>query len=135
MKNIFVDTHYLVAIINRLDQWHSPAINIVNKLGNTKLIVTESVFIETLNYFAEFRSEVKLHAANSVEGFAINPDVEVIEQNKNLLANGIMLYKSRLDKGYSLTDCISMNTCRNLHIKEILTHDRHFEQEDFKILL
>lgn len=88
MKNIFVDTHYLVAIINRLDQWHSPAINIVNKLGNTKLIVTESVFIETLNYFAEFRSEIKLHAANSVEGFAINPDVEVIEQNKNLLANG-----------------------------------------------
>jgi len=45
------------------------------------------------------------------------------------------LYESRLDKGYSLTDCISMNVCRELGIKEILTHDRHFEQEGFKILL
>ncbi len=135
MKSIFVDTHYLVAIINRLDQWHSPAINTVNELGNAELIVTESVFIETLNYFAEFRSDIKHHAADSIEGFANNPAVEVIKQNTETLANGINFYKSRLDKGYSLTDCISMNTCHNLNIKEILTHDRHFEQEGFKILL
>ncbi len=45
------------------------------------------------------------------------------------------LQRSRLDKGYSLTDCISMNVCRKLGIKEILTHDRHFEQEGFEILL
>lgn len=135
MNTLFVDTHYLVAIINRLDQWHSPAIKIVTELAKPKLIVTDSVLIETLNYFAEFRSDIKLHAAISIEGFAVNAAVEVIKQGADTLTNGISLYKSRLDKGYSLTDCISMTVCRELGIKEVLTHDRHFEQEGFTILL
>jgi len=59
----------------------------------------------------------------------------VIEQTRVQFLKALELYESRLDKGYSLTDCISMNTCRELDIKEILTHDRHFEQEGFKILL
>ncbi len=35
-------------------------------------------------------------------------------------------YKARPDKGYSLTDCISMNLMRERDITEILTHDHHF---------
>ncbi|MGH9948244.1 MAG: type II toxin-antitoxin system VapC family toxin [Pyrinomonadaceae bacterium] len=70
-----------------------------------------------------------------MEDFANNPNIEVIEQNKQLFEEGLSFYKSRLDKGYSLTDCISMNICRELGIKDILTHDRHFEQEGFEILL
>ena len=77
MKIIFVDTHYLIAIINRLDQWHQPAILIIGKLGRAKLVVTESVLIETLNYFAEFRPEAKQHAADTIESFSANVNVEV----------------------------------------------------------
>ncbi len=102
MKSIFIDTHYLVAIINRLDQWHAPAINILSTLRKSRLIVTESIFIETLNYFAEFRSEIKLHAANSIKSFTKNPDVEVVEQNSEIFAKGMKFYESRLAKGYSL---------------------------------
>ena len=36
---------------------------------------------------------------------------------------------------YSLTDCISMETMRAEGIREILTHDNHFTQEGFTILL
>jgi predicted nucleic acid-binding protein len=36
--------------------------------------------------------------------------------------------------GYSLTDCISMDTMRQLGIAEVLTNDRHFEQEGFRAL-
>ncbi len=135
MKIIFVDTHYLIAIINRLDQWHQSAILIIGKLGNAKLVVTESVLVETLNYFAEFRPEAKQHAVETIENFSANVNVEVVEQTSELFREGMKLYESRLDKGYSLTDCISMNVCRGLNITEILTHDHHFEQEGFKILL
>jgi hypothetical protein len=38
-------------------------------------------------------------------------------------------------KYYSLTDCISMNLMRGRGITEILTHDQHFTQEGFTILL
>jgi predicted nucleic acid-binding protein len=44
-------------------------------------------------------------------------------------------YEKHLDKGYSLTDCVSMLTMKNLAVREILTRDNHFEQEGFTILL
>ncbi|HEX8567280.1 MAG TPA: PIN domain-containing protein [Pyrinomonadaceae bacterium] len=135
MKIILVDTHYLIAIINRLDQWHQSAISVISKLDKAKLVVTESVLVETLNYFAEFRLEAKQHAAETIESFSANINVEVVEQTSKIFLEGMKFYKSRLDKGYSLTDCISMNVCRELSIMEILTYDHHFEQEGFKILL
>jgi predicted nucleic acid-binding protein len=47
---------------------------------------------------------------------------------------GLELYRARPDKGYSLTDCISMHTMRGLGITDALTNDRHFEQEGFRAL-
>ncbi len=47
---------------------------------------------------------------------------------------GFQLFDQRPDKGYSLTDCISMIVMKEMKITEILTHDRHFTQEGFKIL-
>jgi hypothetical protein len=46
-----------------------------------------------------------------------------------------MLYKTRPDKGYSLTDCSSMLLMRERRLSEALTTDRHFEQEGFTALL
>ena len=45
-----------------------------------------------------------------------------------------MVGTARPDKGYSLTDCISMQTMRREGLTEILTNDRHFEQEGFRAL-
>ena len=53
----------------------------------------------------------------------------------DLFFEGLALYGSRLDKGYSLTDCISMNAMRERGITDVLTHDDHFTQEGFNILL
>ncbi|MCW3095162.1 MAG: putative nucleic acid-binding protein contains domain [Chthonomonadaceae bacterium] len=49
--------------------------------------------------------------------------------------DGLDLYERRVDKGYSLTDCISMNACRQEAIAEILTSDHHFAQEGFVVLI
>jgi predicted nucleic acid-binding protein len=46
-----------------------------------------------------------------------------------------VLYPARLDKGYSLTDCISMNVMRRDGLSEVLTNDEHFTQEGFRCLL
>ena len=48
---------------------------------------------------------------------------------------GLTLYETRPDKGYSLTDCISMTTMRQESITEVLTHDDHFTREGFGKLL
>ncbi|MBL8230396.1 MAG: hypothetical protein JNL98_18040 [Bryobacterales bacterium] len=44
------------------------------------------------------------------------------------------MYGDRPDKGYSLTDCISIQTMRREGLTGALTNDRYFEQEGFRAL-
>jgi len=44
------------------------------------------------------------------------------------------MYESRLDKGYSLTDCRSMLAMKSLGVSDVLSNDRHFAQEGFNVL-
>jgi len=59
----------------------------------------------------------------------------VIAQTRRLFVKGFALYKARADKGYSLTDCISMVIMRQRKITNALTTDHHFEQEGFAALM
>jgi predicted nucleic acid-binding protein len=61
-------------------------------------------------------------------------NIQVIPQTHESFIEGLELFQQRFDKGYSLTDCISMITMKKLDIMEILTHDKHFTQEGFLIL-
>ena len=58
-----------------------------------------------------------------------NPAVRVIPPSRDSFLAGLDLYEGRPDKGYSLTDCVSMQTMRQRGIHDALTNDRHFEQE------
>ena len=64
-----------------------------------------------------------------------NSDVTVHRQSHESFLAALELYRRRPDKGYSLVDCVSMNTMRRGGITDILTNDRHFTQESFRILL
>ena len=74
-------------------------------------------------------------AAATVEKAMANPLVIVRPQSHQSFLDGLALFKARPDKEYSLTDCISMEAMRQEAITEILTHDRHFRQEGFTLLL
>jgi uncharacterized protein len=69
-----------------------------------------------------------------VEAILDDPTVRVIPQSHDSFTDGFWLYRNRPDKGYSLTDCISMQTMRREGLTEVLTNDRHFEQEGFRAL-
>jgi len=58
----------------------------------------------------------------------------VVPQSRETFLSGMELYRQRPDKGYSLTDCISMQSMRQKGITAELTNDRHFEQEGFRAL-
>ena len=59
----------------------------------------------------------------------------ILPQTRELFDAGLALYAARLDKGYSLTDCMSMVVCHDLGIEQVLSHDHHFAQEGFAVLL
>jgi predicted nucleic acid-binding protein len=63
-----------------------------------------------------------------------NPSVHIVPIDDSLLQRAAALYESRLDKDWSLTDCISFVTMQERGIKDALTGDHHFEQAGFHAL-
>ena len=135
MRIGFVDTLYLVALFNPRDQWHERAIEAANLVSESNLITTEDVLVELLNFFSEYGEKARRGAVVHVEGILSGANIEVIPQSHETFMAGLSLYKARPDKGYSLTDCISMHAMREQGIINILTHDNHFRQEGFTVLL
>ena len=72
--------------------------------------------------------------AAALQDILRSADARVIPQSRDSFLAGLELYRSRPDKGYSLTDCIAMQTMRREAISDVLTNDRHFEQEGFRAL-
>ena len=90
--------------------------------------------IEVLNFFAEHGDEARLRTVSVVEELLTNARIEIVPQPREDFLAGLALYKERADKGYSLTDCISMTIMHERNVIEVLTHDRHFAQEGFTVL-
>lgn len=130
-----MDTLYLVARLNPRDQWHERAHALSTEFSDARLVTTESILLEVLNFFAAYRPEMRQTVASFARAALEDSNIEVIRHTPDLFLKGLDLYESRFDKGYSLTDCISMAVLRERRITDVLTHDRHFAQEGFNILL
>jgi predicted nucleic acid-binding protein len=104
-------------------------------LAETKLITTEDVLVELLNFFSEYGEKARRGAAAQAERILSSASVEVLPQSHETFMAALALYKARPDKGYSLTDCISMHAMRERGIVDVLTNDDHFRQEGFTALL
>jgi predicted nucleic acid-binding protein len=61
--------------------------------------------------------------------------VTVVPQTQQAFTASLDLYRERSDKGWSLTDCASFLTIRELGITAALTSDKHFEQAGCTALL
>lgn len=87
-----------------------------------RIITTDSILIEVLNFFAEHGNEARRRAVSAVEQLLTSPNVEVVPQTHENFLAGLTLYKARADKGYSLTDCISMITMRERGVLRKCSH-------------
>jgi predicted nucleic acid-binding protein len=135
MRRIFVDTLYWIAITNRKDQWHQAAKDASRSLAGCHLVTTEEVLTEVLNALCEAGPILRREGVALARDLRNDPSITLQPQSNQTFVSGLALYEARLDKGYSLTDCISMQAMRAEGITDILTHDGHFTQEGFTILL
>lgn len=132
--SIFIDTSYIYAIVNANDQWHSKAVESQNSIGReTRLVTTELVLVEIADGLSaiKFRRE----AVRVVEMIEPNEYVEVARLEAELYRRGFELYRSRPDKNWGLTDCVSFVAMRDRGIHNALTADEHFKQAGFRALL
>ena len=130
----FADAFYWIASTNRQDNWHSRVLAWGRSHPTARLVTTEEVLTEVLNWFASAGALNRRVASLAVQNVISDPAIQVLPQTSADFHDALALYESRPDKGYSLTDCRSMTAMRALGILEILTNDRHFSQEGFTIL-
>jgi predicted nucleic acid-binding protein len=133
MTAVFADTFYWVALTDHDDALYEQAVKAESALANAPIITTDEVLGEFLTFFCS-SLRLRRRAVETVRELARDPNVRILPQSRESFQAGFDLYASRPDKGYSLTDCISMHTMRRLGLTHILTNDRHFEQEGFNAL-
>jgi predicted nucleic acid-binding protein len=131
MKQIFVDTWYLIALTHKGDVSHKKATTIASRLGSICLVTSEGVLTEYLNFFSARGKDIKRAAISTVNILRAYGKLEVIHQDHAYFEKSLTLYKNREDKNYSLTDCFSMVIMKEMGISEVLTNDDGFKQEGY----
>ena len=135
MRTLFADAHYWMALLNPRDQWHRAARRAASGYASARLVTTEAVLVEVLNFFSAFRTEMRQATAGTVQDVLDDDRIDVVPCSHRTFMDGLEFYMARLDKGYSMVDCMSMQVMRNHDLNDVLTHDHHFEQEGFNTLL
>ena len=129
MPRVFADTSFWVGRNFPNDQWHRAALEAERRLGRPAcLFTTQEVLTEFLAFVSE-DAAMRREGVELVDDILRDPNITVFAQTAETFAQGFELYRNRMDKGYSLVDCISMVTMDDHGIAQVLTSDHHFEQE------
>ena|SRR5579872_1943584 len=133
MNATFADSFYFFALLNPNDPAHAKAVKFTQTYQG-RLLTTGWILTELADGWsrpARWRQEfVDLN-----NDLRVNPNIVIEPCTDALLEEAINLYSQRLDKEWSLTDCVSFVVMRRDRVTEALTGDRHYEQAGFVALL
>ncbi len=132
-EKVFVDTAFAQGLINARDQYHEISTHLYPRmLKAIKLVTTEIVLIEIADAFS---SRDTSKALEFIEDLRNLGNTEVISIDTILFEEGLELYRTRPDKTWGLTDCISFVVMQNRKLKLALTTDQHFLKAGFRALM
>jgi predicted nucleic acid-binding protein len=132
MKPVFADTSFFVAWAGPDDPHHAIAVERAESCAG-RIVTTEYVLAETGGMLC--RPVDRVAFVNMVRDLRSVPNVLIVSGNSRLFRAGFDLYASRLDKSWSMVDCVSFTVMRQRRLTDALTADHHFEQAGFRALL
>jgi predicted nucleic acid-binding protein len=135
MAAYFADTAYWMSLSRKRDQYHRHAVawNQFVIRNRSFIITTEAVLWEWLNAFSD--AGTRAVAAEGYRRAHADARIEVVPFQPELIESAVQLYRTRGDKGWSLTDCLSFVVMEQRRLTEALTTDRHFEQAGMKVMM
>ena len=132
MPEYFADSWYFIALANRFDAHHAAARRLESTVSRSRVVTHDAVLSEVLTYFAGAgafsRQRAVTVARNALRHF------DVLPADRGLFTSALDRYAARVDKEYSLVDCMSMTLMRERGITHVLTNDHHFRQEGFTVV-
>jgi predicted nucleic acid-binding protein len=132
MRTVFADTQYYLALANKRDALHRRAVALSQSL-RCDAVTTAWVLTEVGDALAA--SEERQIFLDLLDDLRRDPHVTLVDPTRELFEDGLAFYAGRMDKDWSLTDCISFVVMNQRGIREALTGDHHFEQAGFVALL
>jgi uncharacterized protein len=133
---LFLDSAYAIALSSPKDEYHKQAVILAEQIERRqmRLITTRAVVLEIGDALA--RSNYRREAIKLLSSFEKDIDfVQIVPISERLYERGFQLYRSRQDKEWGITDCISFVVMWERGLTKALTTDRHFQQAGFQALL
>lgn len=132
---IFVDTGYLVALINADDPYHEPAINWASRLKDSPRVrlTTSAILVELGDALSKAR--VWRRFRPMFDALRHDPRTQIVEADRGLFERALDLRNAREDKDWGLTDCLSFVVMGDQRSTEALSCDSHFAQAGFRAVL
>jgi len=132
MNRVFADSHYFIALPNERDAGHRRA-RAHSLERHREVVTTRWMLAEVADALCAIRWRQRV--GMFVEQVQTRSRFVVLGGSDALFQRGLTLYRSRADKEWSLTDCISFVVMGDEGLAEALTGDRLFEQAGFVALL
>jgi predicted nucleic acid-binding protein len=132
MNRAFADTSYYIALASNRDQHHADAVALARAFRG-EIVTTDFVLLEVGNWLS--RSGDRPVFLKLLETLRADPQTLVLPATRELFDAGRDLFAQRMDKDWSLTDCISFTVMHEQGLIDALTADHHFEQAEFNVLL
>jgi predicted nucleic acid-binding protein len=132
LNRVFIDTSFVVALVNEKDQHHDRASELADLFDSYPLITTDAVLVEIGNALAR---NFKEQASEVMEDFLTSDEVKIINLDSALFQAAFELYRTHKDKSWGMTDCISFIVMRERGIVDALRNDKDFRQAGFNALM
>lgn len=132
MRDVYIDTSALLALIDKDDSRHKEVVDALSDLAKDKAhLVTTSYTLVESGALVRRRLGGKAFAAL---GGVIVDSMEIVWVDADLHWRAWHASEKSAEKGPSLVDWVGMMTMQDLKIRTALTLDRHFKDQGFSIL-
>jgi predicted nucleic acid-binding protein len=134
-RTVFVDTSFVLALENRDDPHHARAKQLDCQLvaEGAMLLLHWGILLETGDGYAQSGRRVK--GMVLLDKFVNEEGFKVLPLSQEIVDEAVTLFRSRPDKEWVLTDCVSFVLMQREGVKEALTADAHFRQAGFEAIL
>jgi predicted nucleic acid-binding protein len=132
MNTVFADTSFYIALLRRVDELHAPAVDFDRRYDG-RFLTSDFVLVELGNWVAQ--TSLRRAFVDFTRRLRASSRTTILPASPEWVAEGMKLYADRLDKEWSLIDCISFQMMRHHGLADALTADHHFTQAGFNALL
>lgn len=135
MNEVFLDASYAIALASTKDTHHRRALELAQQLeaSQNRLITTQPVVFEIGNALS--RLSHRRAATLLIDSIEQDPVTEVLPCSGDLYRRALELFRSREDKEWGLTDCLSFVVMEDRGLTEALTADHHYQQTGYRALI